>query len=121
MVRILGINIPNEKRVLISLTYIHGVGLTTSKKILNALKIDHSVRTHALSSEDLTNLTNEIKKYPHEGELKTSVRMDIKAQIELQTYRGRRHLAKLPLNSRTKTNARTRRGKNLPITGKKKV
>ena len=122
MPRLLGVNIPNEKRILISLTYIYGIGLTTSKKVLDALAIDHSTRTHTLSNDALIKLTNEIKKYPHEGVLKTQVRMDIKAQVELQTYKGKRHFSKLPVRGqRTKTNARTRKGKSGPIAGKKKV
>ena len=120
MARISGIDLPRNKRGVIGLTYIYGIGLTTSKKILNTLKIDHSTRTHTLSNEDLIRLTAEIKKYPHEGELKTQISMDIKSQIELQTYRGRRHFSKLPVRGqRTSTNARTRKGKSVPIAGKK--
>ena len=120
MPRILGVNIPSEKRLLISLTYIYGIALSTSKKILDTLKIDQATRTNKVSNDDLIRLSNEIKKYPIEGDLKSKVAMDIKELKELKTYRGKRHALKLPVRGqRTSTNSRTRKGKRIAIAGKK--
>ncbi len=112
MVRIAGVNIPDEKRIEISLTYIYGIGLTTSRKILSALNIDVDIRTKDLSSADANRLREAIeKKYRVEGELRHQVKMNIKRLKEVGCYRGTRHQKGLPVHGqRTKTNTRTVRG-----------
>lgn len=112
MVRIAGINIPDEKRIEVSLTYIYGIGLTTSRKILSGLNIDADTRTKDLSSIDANRLREAIeKKYRVEGELRHQVKMNIKRLREVGCYRGTRHQKGLPVRGqRTRTNTRTVRG-----------
>lgn len=112
MIRIAGINLPDEKRIEIALTYVFGIGPSTSRKILKLLNIDFNARTNQLSSEDANRLRDEIeKKYKVEGELKHEVKMNIKRLKEIGSYRGIRHQKGLPVNGqRTKTNSRTVRG-----------
>lgn len=112
MARIAGVNIPDEKRIEIALTYIYGLGVSTSGKILDGLKIDRNIRTKDLSSGDLNKLREEIeKRYRVEGELKHEVKMNIKRLKEIKCYRGSRHQKGLPVRGqRTKTNTRTVRG-----------
>ncbi|MBP9751965.1 MAG: 30S ribosomal protein S13 [Candidatus Moranbacteria bacterium] len=112
MVRIAGVNIPDEKRIEVSLTYIYGIGLTTSRKILSGLNIDVDIRTKDLSSADANRLREAIeKKYRVEGELRHQVKMNIKRLREVGCYRGTRHQKGLPSRGqRTKTNTRTVRG-----------
>ena len=112
MVRIAGVNIPDEKRIEVSLTYIYGIGLTTSRKILSGLNIDADIRTKDLSSADANRLLEAIeKKYRVEGELRHQVKMNIKRLREVGCYRGTRHQKGLPVRGqRTKTNTRTVRG-----------
>ncbi|MDH4330928.1 MAG: 30S ribosomal protein S13 [Candidatus Moranbacteria bacterium] len=112
MARIAGINIPDEKRIEISLTYIFGIGRSTSVKILDGLKIDRSVRAKDLTADDINKLKEEIeKKYRVEGELKHEIKMNIKRLKEIGCYRGIRHQKGLPSRGqRTKTNNRTVRG-----------
>lgn len=112
MVRIAGVNIPDEKRIEISLTYIYGIGLTTSRKILTSLEIDPNVRTKDLPTNDANQLREAIeKKYRVEGELRHQVKMNIKRLKEVNCYRGTRHQKGLPSRGqRTKTNTRTVRG-----------
>ncbi len=112
MVRIAGVNIPDEKRIEMSLTYIYGIGLTTSRKILAALDIDPNVRTKDLPATDANKLREAIeKKYRVEGELRHQVKMNIKRLKEISCYRGTRHQKGLPSRGqRTKTNTRTVRG-----------
>lgn len=112
MVRIAGVNIPDEKRIEVSLTYIYGIGLTTSRKILSGLNIDADIRTKDLSSADANRLREAIeKKYRVEGELRHQVKMNIKRLREVGCYRGTRHQKGLPVRGqRTKTNTRTVRG-----------
>ncbi len=112
MVRIAGINIPDEKRIEVALTYVYGIGLTTSRKILRDLSIDPSMRSKKLSLEDASRLRDMIeKKYRVEGELRHSVKMNIKRLKEIGCYRGSRHQRNLPSRGqRTKTNTRTVRG-----------
>jgi small subunit ribosomal protein S13 len=118
--RIAGVNIPDRKRLLISLTYIYGIGLALSKEILNSLSISHATRTYDLSSNEIIRLTNILKNYTIEGNLKSEYSRNIKILKEMQSYKGVRHFKKLPLRGqRTKTNARTRKGKGVPIAGKK--
>jgi len=120
--RIAGVNIPTNKRVLISLTYITGIGRTTSHKILDTLGIDPTRRVAELSDDDLAAIREEIaKSHLVEGDLRRKVAMDIKALTDLGCYRGLRHRRGLPVRGqRTHTNARTRKGPAKPIAGKKK-
>lgn len=112
MARIAGVNIPDEKRIEIALTYVYGIGVSTSGKILENLKVDGNKRTKDLSSEELNKLREEIeKKYRVEGELKHEVKMNVKRLKEIKCYRGSRHQRGLPVRGqRTKTNTRTVRG-----------
>lgn len=121
MARISGVDLPRNKRMIIALTYIYGVGPTTSAKILEATKISPDLRTDDLTDEDIKLIRAELTKYSIEGDLRREVSMHIKRLQEIGSYRGMRHKRKLPTRGqRTKTNARTRRGKKgLAITKKK--
>lgn len=112
MVRIAGVNIPDNKRIEIALTYIFGVGLSISQKILRESGIDPNTRTKDLSNDDANKLREEIEKSVRvEGELRHSVKMNIKRLKEIGCYRGTRHQKGLPVRGqRTKTNTRTVRG-----------
>lgn len=122
MARILGVDIPNEKRVVISLTYIYGIGLTTSKKILAAAGIDENTRVKDLTEEQLSNIRTEVAKYRIEGDLRRQVAMNIKRLSEIGAYRGLRHRRGLPVRGqRTRTNARTRKGPRKTIANKKQA
>lgn len=122
MARIAGVNIPTNKRVEIALTYIHGIGLTTSKEICAKLDFPRERRVHELSDADVIRIREEIDaNHIVEGDLRREVAMNIKRLMDLKTYRGMRHRAKLPVRGqRTSTNARTRKGKAVAIAGKKK-
>ncbi len=124
MARIAGVNIPREKRFVIALTYIFGVGMTRAHKICEKLKIDLSLRTHQVSEEKLSAVRSLLEKeYPVlEGDLRRKVSSAIKRLVDLGCYRGIRHVKKLPVRGqRTHTNARTRKGRGVAIAGKKKV
>lgn len=112
MIRIAGINLPDEKRIEIALTYIYGIGPSTSKKILTDLGIDKDLRTKNVSAEDANKLRDLIEKtHKVEGELKHEIKMNIKRLREIGCYRGVRHQRGLPTQGqRTKTNSRTVRG-----------
>lgn len=122
MARLVGVDLPRNKRMVIALTYIYGIGPTSSKKILAACNISEDLRTDDLSDDDIKKLRNEIAHYTIEGDLKRNESLNIKRLQEIGSYRGYRHKKKLPVRGqRTKTNARTRRGKKTgPIAGKKK-
>ncbi|WND02773.1 30S ribosomal protein S13 [Temperatibacter marinus] len=122
MARIAGVNIPSNKRVEIALTYIHGIGLTSSKKICAKLGFPRERRVHELSDAEVIGIREEIDaNFNVEGDLRREVAMNIKRLMDLKTYRGLRHRAKLPVRGqRTSTNARTRKGKAVAIAGKKK-
>ncbi len=121
MARIAGVDIPREKRVVISLTYILGVGLTTSKKILEAAKIDESIRVKDLSEEQLNAIRSEVSNYMIEGDLRRETSMNIKRLMEIGAYRGLRHRRNLPVRGQnTKNNARTRKGVKKTVANKKK-
>lgn len=122
MARIAGVNVPTNKRVLISLTYITGIGRTSSQKILDAVGIDQNTRVQDLSDDQLASIREEIaRNYMVEGDLRRKVSMDIKAIMDLGCYRGLRHRKNLPVRGqRTHTNARTRKGPARAIAGKKK-
>lgn len=112
MARIAGVNIPDNKHTVISLTYIYGIGKTTSEKICQAVGIEQSRKVSELSDVELDALRGEISKLTVEGDLRRTVTMDIKRLMDLGCYRGLRHRRGLPLRGqRTKTNARTRKGR----------
>lgn len=123
MARIAGTNIPNEKRVEIGLTYIHGIGLVSSQKILAKTKISPDTRVKDLTEAELTQLRSEIDaNYEVEADLMRKVTLNIKRLKEIKAYRGLRHAAGLPSRGqRTKTNGRTRRGRKQTMSsGRKK-
>ena len=112
-VRIAGVNIPNNKRVEIALTYIYGIGRPRANKILQGAKINPDIRVNDLSEEQVINLRNAVEKggFPIEGDLRREVLGNIKRLREIKCYRGLRHMRKLPVRGqRTKTNSRTVRG-----------
>ena len=120
MARIVGVDIPNEKRVVVSLTYIYGIGDTTAKKICKGAKVSEDIRVKDLTDEQLAALRNEIAKYHVEGDLRREVALNIKRLSEIGCYRGMRHRKGLPVRGqRTRTNARTRKGKRKTIANKK--
>ncbi|MFC1658974.1 30S ribosomal protein S13 [Pseudomonadota bacterium] len=130
-VRIAGVNIPNEKRFVIALTYIYGIGRSRAEKICKELKIDTKLRTHQIDEATLKKVRDLIAKQGSdesdgevglvEGDLRRRVIASIKRLIDLSCYRGIRHVKKLPVRGqRTHTNARTKKGKAVAIAGKKK-
>jgi small subunit ribosomal protein S13 len=121
--RIAGVNIPSGKPVGIALTYIYGIGRTTSEKILEAVQIPFGQRVSELSEADVARVREVIdRNYRVEGDLRRDVAMNIKRLMDLGCYRGLRHRKGLPVHGqRTHTNARTRKGPSRPIAGKKKV
>ena len=122
MARIVGIDIPNEKRIVVSLTYIYGIGPSTASKILAAVGISEDIRTKDLTDEQLTALRAEVAKYHLEGDLRREVSLNIKRLCEIGCYRGIRHKRGLPVRGqRTRTNARTRKGKMKTIANKKQA
>lgn len=117
MARIAGINIPNEKRIEYSLPYVYGLGLTLSQKILSELKIDPNTRTKDLTETQMEKIRDLIsRKYRVEGDLRMEVSQNVKRLREIGSYRGSRHAKSLPVHGqRTKTNARTKRGKKITM------
>ena len=122
MARIAGVDLPNEKRVEIGLTYIFGIGLTTSKKILADTDIDPDIRCKDLTEDDISKLREYIERNLQvEGDRRRTIAFDIKRLIEIGSYRGLRHRKNLPVRGqRSKTNARTRKGPKKTIANKKK-
>ena len=111
MARIAGVDIPREKRVVISLTYIYGIGYTTSTKILKAADVDENIRVKDLSEEQLSRIRAEVSHLKVEGDLRREVSMNIKRLVDIGSYRGIRHRRGLPVRGQnTKNNARTRKG-----------
>jgi small subunit ribosomal protein S13 len=123
MARIAGVDIPRDKRVVISLTYIYGIGNSTSEKILEATQIDPNIRVKDLDEAQVTRLREYIdRNFQVEGDLRREVNMNIKRLIEIGSYRGLRHRRNLPSRGqRTRTNARTRRGVRRTVAGKKRL
>jgi small subunit ribosomal protein S13 len=116
MARIAGVNIPDQKHVVIALTSIYGIGKATSLKICESVKIEPSMKVSQLSEAQLELLRTEIAKFTVEGDLRRTVTMNIKRLMDLGCYRGLRHRRGLPLRGqRTKTNARTRKGRRKSI------
>ncbi len=123
MARLAGVDIPRDKRVVIALTYIYGVGRTRSTEILTATGIDENIRVKDLSDEQLIALRDHIEaNYKVEGDLRREVASDIRRKVEIGSYEGIRHRRGLPVRGqRTKTNARTRKGPKRTVAGKKKA
>lgn len=121
MPRISGVDIPQNKRVEVALTYIYGVGPTRAKKVLTATEISPDKRAVNLTSEEIQKLAKEIGKFPTEGDLKKQIRDNIERLKHIGSYRGLRHSHNLPVRGqRTRTNARTKRGKRVTIGALKK-
>ena len=112
MARIAGVNVPDKKRTPIALTYIHGIGLASARKILDTVDLPHTMNSDDLSGDDVTRIRKVIESdFIVEGDRRREVSMDIKRLMDLGTYRGRRHRMGLPCRGqKTKTNARTRKG-----------
>jgi len=122
MARIVGVDIPNEKRVVVSLTYIFGIGDVTARKICKDAKVNEDTRVKDLKDEELSALRTEISKYRVEGDLRREVALNIKRLTEIGCYRGVRHKKNLPVRGqRTRTNARTRKGPRKTIANKKEA
>ena len=120
MARIVGVDIPNDKPVGISLTYIYGIGRTIAKRICEAAKVDPAIRVKDLSDDQMNAIRNEVAKEKTEGDLRREVALNIKRLTEIGCYRGLRHRKGLPVRGqRTKTNARTRKGPRKTIANKK--
>lgn len=121
MARIKGVDIPNNKRIEIALTYIHGVGRSLSNTILKEANIDIDRKAGDLSNEELVAIRDVLNKYPTEGDLRREVNMNIKTKMEINSYEGTRHKKGLPVRGqRTNRNARTRKGRGKVVANKKK-
>lgn len=121
MARIAGVDLPRDKRVVIGLTYIYGIGLTTSKKILAAANVNENTRVRDLTEDEESRIRDEVGKIKVEGDLRRDVSLNIKRLMEIGSYRGIRHRRGLPVRGqRTKTNARTRKGPRRTVANKKK-
>ena len=123
MARISGVDLPKNKAILVSLSYIYGIGQMQSSKILDSVGIDYSTKTSDLSEEQILAIRNEIgDNYSVEGELRSQVGRNIKRLIDVGTYKGLRHKNGLPVNGQnTKNNARTRKGRKRTVANKKKA
>ncbi len=121
MARISGVDIPNDKRVVISLTYIYGIGKTTSQKVLAAAGVNEDSRVKDLTEDELTRIRTEITKVKVEGDLRREVSLNIKRLQEIGSYRGIRHRRGLPTRGQnTRNNSRTRKGPRRTVANKKK-
>ena len=121
MARIKGVDIPNDKQVETSITYIYGIGRNLAKTIVTNAKVDGSKRVNDLDNDELTRLRDEISNYVVEGDLRRDVNMNIKTKMEINSYQGTRHKKGLPVRGQsTRSNARTRKGKGKTIANKKK-
>jgi small subunit ribosomal protein S13 len=123
LARIAGVNIPTQKKVFVALTYIYGIGENRAQQIMESTGIDMAKRVHELTDQEILKIREVIdKNYNVEGDLRREVSMNIKRVMDLGCYRGLRHRKGLPVRGqRTHTNARTRKGKAVPIAGKKMV
>jgi small subunit ribosomal protein S13 len=122
MARIAGVDLPSNKRVEVALTYIYGIGRSHAQKIIQESGVDPDTRVHKMTDEEIAKLRGIIEKnYKIEGELRTGVSMNIKRLIDIGAYRGLRHRKAMPVRGqRTRTNARTRKGKRKTVAGRKK-
>ena len=122
MARIAGVDLPRDKRVVVGLTYIYGIGRATSEMVLAEAGVDPSVRVHALTDDDVNRIRRAVENYKVEGQLRTETSMNIKRLMDIGCYRGLRHRRGLPVRGqRTHTNARTRKGPRRAVAGKKKA
>ena len=122
MARIVGVDLPKDKRIIIALTYVFGIGPFLAKKILNELGLDHSKRVKELTESEVVAIRDKVREQKVEGDLRIEHIQDIRRLEEIGSYRGRRHKLKLPVRGqRTHTNARTKRGKKIAVAGKKKA
>ncbi len=123
MARLVGVDLPREKRLEVALTYIYGLGRTRALETLKATGISGDTRVHAISDDELVQLRDWIEaNYKVEGDLRREVQADIRRKVEIGCYQGLRHRRGLPVHGqRTQTNARTRKGKKKTVAGKKKV
>ena len=122
MARIKGVDIPNDKHTVISLTYIYGIGRNLAKTICENAKVEPTKKAGDLTQDELIALRDEINKHLTEGDLRREVSMNIKTQMEINSYEGTRHKKGLPVRGqRTSRNARTRKGKGKTVANKKKV
>ena len=122
MARIAGIDIPRDKRIVVALTYIYGIGDATAKKILADAKVSEDIRTKDLSEEQLSAIRSEVAKVKTEGDLRREVALNIKRLMEIGSYRGLRHRKNLPVRGQnTRNNARTRKGPKHTVAKKKKA
>ncbi len=123
MARISGVDIPNEKRVEISLRYIYGIGPTRASQLLEATRVDPGTRTRDLTDEELLRIRDYIEKnFTVEGDLRREVRQNIQRLVEINCYRGQRHRRNLPARGqRTRTNARQRRGARKTVAGRRRA
>lgn len=123
MPRIIGIDIPGNKRLIISLMYIYGIGKSISKEIIEKLGLDGDMRAHKLTQDDIAKINHLLQsEYVVEGDLRRQVQNNIKRLISIHSYRGMRHRLGLPVRGqRTRTNARTRKGKRKTVAGKKQT
>ena len=123
MARIAGVDLPKNKKIRFSLSYIYGIGDVQSVNILNAIKIDPNIRTNELNEEQILSIRNEIAaNYMVEGELRSSVGRNIKRLVDIGAYKGIRHKKGLPVNGQnTKNNSRTRKGRKKTVANKKKA
>ena len=120
MARIAGIDIPNNKRGVIALTYIYGIGRSRAKEILANAKVDESTKVQDWTDDEIAHIREEAAKYTIEGELRSETRLNIKRLMDIGSYRGIRHRTGLPLRGqRTKNNSRTRKGKRKTVANKK--
>jgi small subunit ribosomal protein S13 len=125
MARLVGVDLPRDKRIEIALTYIYGIGRTRAQELLGATGVNPDLRVHQLGDEELVKLRDAIEgndEIKIEGDLRREVQADIRRKIEIGSYQGRRHRQGLPVRGqRTKTNARTRKGPKRTVAGKKKA
>ena len=122
MARIAGIDIPKNKRGVISLTYIFGIGNSRASKILDIAGVDHSIQVSEWSDEEISKIRDAVGSFTIEGELRSETQLNIKRLMDIGCYRGIRHRSGLPLRGqRTKNNSRTRKGKRKTVANKKKV
>ncbi len=123
MARLVGVDLPRDKRIEVALTYIYGIGRTTAQKLLETTGVSPDLRVPQLGDEELVKLRDAIEaEYKIEGDLRREVQADIRRKIEIGSYQGRRHRMGLPVRGqRTKTNARTRKGPKRTVAGKKKA
>ncbi len=122
MARIKGVDIPNDKHIVISLTYIYGIGRSLAQEICSAAGVESTKKAGDITQEELIKIRDEINKHLTEGDLRRDVNMNIKTKMEINSYQGSRHKKGLPVRGqRTNRNARTRKGKGKTVANKKKV